>query len=187
MISESGMEVCEIGCGPGIFALQMGELFPRSTIYGLDISEEALTTGRQKANQKGIENVNFSFQDICEMPADWTDKWPFLCGIDIIHDVPFSTKAIAEIHRVLKPGGQALILDINARSRMIDNKDECGMGGLYSISLFHCMPVSLSVPGGEGLGCVWGREKAVSMFSQAGYSDVKVVDDSGFLSYLLTK
>jgi hypothetical protein len=37
----------------------------------------------------------------------------------------------------------------------------------------HCMTVSLA-QGGEGLGAMWGREKALDYFRKAGFSDVRV-------------
>lgn len=37
----------------------------------------------------------------------------------------------------------------------------------------HCMTVSLA-QGGEGLGAMWGREKALEYFQKAGFSDVRV-------------
>jgi hypothetical protein len=37
----------------------------------------------------------------------------------------------------------------------------------------HCMTVSLA-RGGEGLGAMWGKDKALEYFSSAGFSDVKV-------------
>jgi hypothetical protein len=37
----------------------------------------------------------------------------------------------------------------------------------------HCMTVSLA-QGGEGLGAMWGREKALECFQKAGFSDVQV-------------
>lgn len=37
----------------------------------------------------------------------------------------------------------------------------------------HCMSVSLGL-GGDGLGTCWGREQALSMLTDAGFSDVTV-------------
>ena len=44
---------------------------------------------------------------------------------------------------------------------------------LYTVSCLHCMTVSLA-QGGEGLGAMWGRQKALEYFSAAGFGHVEV-------------
>ncbi|HLL40507.1 MAG TPA: hypothetical protein VK357_12700, partial [Rubrobacteraceae bacterium] len=44
---------------------------------------------------------------------------------------------------------------------------------LYTISTMHCMTVSLA-QGGEGLGAMWGEEKAKDMLKEAGFTRVEV-------------
>jgi hypothetical protein len=39
----------------------------------------------------------------------------------------------------------------------------------------HCLPVGL-VDGGAGLGMMWGRQRAVELLSEAGFSDVRVAE-----------
>jgi hypothetical protein len=42
----------------------------------------------------------------------------------------------------------------------------------YAISTFHCMTVSLAL-GGEGLGTMWGQQKAHELFREAGFTSVE--------------
>ena len=44
---------------------------------------------------------------------------------------------------------------------------------LYSVSTMHCMTVSLA-QGGEGLGAMWGEERARRMLAGAGFASVEV-------------
>ncbi len=44
---------------------------------------------------------------------------------------------------------------------------------LYTISCLHCVSVSLS-QNGAGLGAMWGKEKAVEMLKESGFSNVEV-------------
>ncbi len=55
---------------------------------------------------------------------------------------------------------------------------------LYTISCMHCMTVSLALDG-EGLGAMWGEEKAIEMLTAAGFSkiDVKQVSGDNFNNY----
>ena len=43
---------------------------------------------------------------------------------------------------------------------------------MYAISTFHCMTVSLAL-GGEGLGTMWGEQKACELLAEAGFKDVE--------------
>jgi len=44
---------------------------------------------------------------------------------------------------------------------------------LYTVSTMHCMTVSLA-QGGEGLGAMWGEEKAKQMLEEAGFKEVEI-------------
>jgi len=44
---------------------------------------------------------------------------------------------------------------------------------LYTISTMHCMTVSLA-EGGDGLGTMWGKEKALELLARAGFEDTEV-------------
>ncbi len=44
---------------------------------------------------------------------------------------------------------------------------------MYMCSTFHCMTVSLAL-NGEGLGTMWGEQKARELFAEAGFTQVEV-------------
>ena len=57
--------------------------------------------------------------------------------------------------------------DVAASSHLGNNLDHPMGPFLYGISCMHCMSVSLA-QGGDGLGAVWGEEKATAMLEAAG-------------------
>ncbi len=63
--------------------------------------------------------------------------------------------------------------DIKASSELHKNLDHPVAPFLYTISCMHCMTVSLS-QNGEGLGAMWGEEKAREMLREAGFTGVTV-------------
>ena len=73
----------------------------------------------------------------------------------------------------LKSDGVFLCVDIAASSDVADNVDHPMGPFLYAISTMHCMTVSLAL-NGEGLGTVWGEQKARQMLADAGFTDVQV-------------
>jgi hypothetical protein len=77
------------------------------------------------------------------------------------------------IRRSLADGGVYLAQDIKGSSHLSGNLDHPLGPLLYTISCMHCMTVSLA-QGGAGLGAMWGREKALEYFRDAGFADVKI-------------
>lgn len=96
---------------------------------------------------------------------------------------------LARVHRALKPGGTFLMADIRASSHLHENHDIPWAPWLYTVSTMHCMTVSLALDG-EGLGTVWGHQRARGMLDDAGFVDVEVreVDSDPFnLYYVATR
>ena len=64
-----------------------------------------------------------------------------------------------------------MMQDISASSNLENNIDHPIGALLYTISLMHCMTVSLAEDG-EGLGTMWGRETAERMLREAGFTNI---------------
>lgn len=87
---------------------------------GLDLSNNMLEIGRAKIARKGLENI-FQMQkgDATEIPFgdESFDAATITFGIRNVRDVD---RALSEMHRVLKTGGRALILEFSIpRNRII--------------------------------------------------------------------
>ncbi|XP_033634127.1 ubiquinone/menaquinone biosynthesis C-methyltransferase UbiE-like [Asterias rubens] len=178
---ETGIHVLDLGCGEGTATITMARRFSKSRFYGLDISQPALRTARYKAAEMGLSNVEFVKADISLMPTDWTDKFDYLFVHFVLHDLSYPTKALREMHRVLKPGGTLSVIEINAYSNLEDNlerQDRKSIVLAYSYSLVTCLPISLCPGDGAGLGGLWGREEAQKALEQAKFQVVSVTEAS---------
>ena len=69
------------------------------------------------------------------------------------------------IATALRPDGVYLCVGIAAQTEVADNLDHPLGPFFYGVSTMHCMTVSLSA-GGDGLGTMWGEQKASEMFVQ---------------------
>ena len=63
------------------------------------------------------------------------------------------------------------MIDIKAESRISDNRGHPMAPFLYTVSLMHCMPVGLNNEG-RGLGMMWGKQQALELLAEAGFSHV---------------
>ena len=172
----AGADVADIGCGSGHAINVMAKAFPASRFTGIDFSDEGLATARAEAQRLGLANASFAAEDVTALGR--TDAFDVITAFDAIHDQAHPAEVLANIHRALRPGGVLLMVDIKASSRLEDNLGVPLATYLYTVSTMHCMTVSLGLDG-DGLGTVWGRQLAMSMLADAGFTDVDVHEIDG--------
>jgi ubiquinone/menaquinone biosynthesis C-methylase UbiE len=106
---RSGTErVLDLGCGAGHTALAFA---PRvAEVVAVDLVEAMLAEGRRLAGERGIGNVDFRLGDVERL--DLPDS-----SFDVVtsrfsaHHYPAPQRALAEVVRVLRPGGAFLLVD----------------------------------------------------------------------------
>lgn len=171
---RAGIRVLDVGCGRGLALLQLAETFPASTFVGHDFSEEAIAYARDRVAEHGLDNVRFEVRDAArlreEVPPASVD---LVTTFDAVHDQADPAGMLGGIRHVLAPDGVYLAQDIDATSSHDGDRGHVIGPLLYAVSCLHCMTVSLA-QGGEGLGAMWGRERALAHFRDAGFSSVEV-------------
>ncbi|MFC8015664.1 class I SAM-dependent methyltransferase [Streptomyces cinereoruber] len=173
----AGADVLDVGCGRG-YALQLlADAYPRSSFTGYDISEAAIGFARAAAEGAGLSNVSFELVDAATI-SQQSKAFDVVMAFDAIHDQAFPDVVLREIRKVLRESGVFLCVDIAASSHVAENVTHPLAPYLYTVSCMHCMTVSLA-DGGAGLGAMWGRELAVSMMSEAGFTDVQIKNVEG--------
>lgn len=96
--------VLDIGCGTGSLALRLADA--GAAVHGLDVSGEMLRIARQKAAAQGADNVTFHQGLFDETFTAFDDGGlDGLCAYSILHLVADRRAALAQVHRLLKPGG----------------------------------------------------------------------------------
>lgn len=168
-----GISVLDIGCGSGHAINTMASRYPNSRFVGYDISEEAINKARADGRQVGNKNVSFDVNDVSNPQVMKTD-FDLVVAFDAIHDQRDPTNVLKNIASIIKPdGGIFLMQDILGSSYLEKNINHPLGPFLYTISCMHCMSVSLA-QNGAGLGAMWGKEKAIEMLKNAGFSSVEV-------------
>ena len=169
-----GIRVLDLGCGSGRILCRMAELFPASRFRGIDLSSEAIRAAQTTASEKGLFNVDFSARDLSDFDQTAeAESYDLVMTFDAIHDQARPLSVLKGIYRTLTADGIYLMQDIRGSSKVYNNLGHPLGTFLYSISTMHCMTVSLS-QGGEGLGAMWGEEKARDYLARAGFGQVEV-------------
>ena len=183
---KSGIEVADISCGQGHAINLMAKAFSNSHFVGYDFSEDGISAGKAEAKQLGLTNARFEVKDVAELSE--TAKYDLITVFDAIHDQAQPRKVLANISCALKPDGVFLCVDIQASSNLEENMQHPLAPMLYGVSTLHCMTVSLAL-NGEGLGTVWGEQKARELLTEAGFKriDVEHVEGDIFNSYYVCR
>ncbi len=171
---RDGIDVLDAGCGRGLALMTMAEEFPESRFTGYDLSEDAIGWAKTEAARRELDNISFEARDLSDFDqsAD-PEAFDFVTTFDAVHDQARPLALLGGIRRTLRPGGTYLMQDIHASSELQENLDHPAGPMLYAISTMHCMTVSLA-QGGEGLGTMWGRQKARELLDAAGFGDVEI-------------
>jgi len=171
---EEGIEVVDLGCGRGNAINLMAKTFPKSNFLGYDLSEEAIDYAKAMTEKQALKNVSFEVRDLTDYNITaQQNKFDFVTTFDAVHDQARPDNLLKGIYKSLKENGVYLMQDISASSEQHKNVDHPIGTLLYTISTMHCMTVSLA-QGGMGLGTMWGREKALEMLREVGFTKVEI-------------
>jgi 2-polyprenyl-3-methyl-5-hydroxy-6-metoxy-1,4-benzoquinol methylase len=165
---EAGVDVLDVGCGSGRAMNLLARTFPESRFVGYDFSQEAIARARA---ERGATNVRFEVRDVAIL--DEKERYDLITTFDAIHDQAKPAAVLKGIAEALRADGVYLMQDIAGSSHLHNNMDHPLGPFLYAVSTMHCMTVSLA-QGGEGLGTMWGEEKALEMLEEAGFAEVEV-------------
>jgi demethylmenaquinone methyltransferase/2-methoxy-6-polyprenyl-1,4-benzoquinol methylase/phosphoethanolamine N-methyltransferase len=108
---KPGDSVLDVGCGTGEIALQAKMRAREGKVYGIDPAPEMIAVAQRKAARKGLE-IDFRMGVIEALPFPDASLDVVTSSL-MMHHLPESLKVrgLAEIYRVLKPGGRLLIAD----------------------------------------------------------------------------
>jgi ubiquinone/menaquinone biosynthesis C-methylase UbiE len=105
-------KVLEIGSGPGRLAVQLARQTPGIMLTGVDISEAMVERAARRTAGAGLsERVRFEVGDVGALPLADEDFDGVVSTLSL-HHWSDPLRGLAEIHRILKPGGEARIYDL---------------------------------------------------------------------------
>jgi 2-polyprenyl-3-methyl-5-hydroxy-6-metoxy-1,4-benzoquinol methylase len=186
---EEGASLLDLGCGRGRALLVLAERFPQSSFHGFDLSADAIAHATAQATERGLANVQFTPRDLSTFDVDAEpEAFAYVTTFDAVHDQARPLALLKGIRRTLAPGGTYLMQDIQGSSHVHENIDHPGGPLLYMISCMHCMTVSLA-QGGDGLGAMWGEQKARALLAEAGFTSVEVhlLEHDPFNAYFVVR
>jgi arsenite methyltransferase len=125
-----GETILDLGSGTGLDSIRAArKVGPSGRVIGIDFTPEMIARARGNVAAVGLSNVEFLEAAIEAIPlADDTADAAFCNGL--FNLCPDKPKALAEVYRVLNPGGRLLIADVMLEDRV--TPEEVARKGAWS-------------------------------------------------------
>ena len=108
-LSAADERILDVGCGTGQFAARVLDRLPAAHVWGLDLCPGMLTGAADRVRQAD-GRLHLVQGDSERLPfAD--DTFDAITCSHSFHHYPNQERVVAEMHRVLRPGGRLLIID----------------------------------------------------------------------------
>jgi ubiquinone/menaquinone biosynthesis C-methylase UbiE len=127
--------ILEVGSGPGRLAVKLAEASPGIRVTGIDITPEMVQMAGSLAGRRGVaDRVEFQIADVVALPFP-DASFDAVVSTFSLHHWRKPGEGLAEIHRVLRPGGVAQIYDLGGWITRIEQRG-AGMAELIEGSPF---------------------------------------------------
>jgi len=114
--ADAPKTLLDIATGTGDFAIEAWKILKPELIVGADLSEGMMRVAEEKVKKAGIEaHFRFEYQDCTALTYkdDTFDAVTVAFGVRNFENI---AKGIAEMYRVLKPGGKMVIIELSRPS-----------------------------------------------------------------------
>ena len=106
---KGGEKIIDIACGTGLVSFPAAEQTGTAGfVMANDISDKMVEAGTTIAKERGLSNISFQRMDAEELAVEDSSFDIALCALGLMY-FPDPLKAIKEMHRILKPGGHAVV------------------------------------------------------------------------------
>ena len=108
---EEGMTVLDIGCGPGLFTIDMAHMVGKSgRVIATDLQEGMLERLRDKIHRTELAE-RITLRKCKADRIGVSDNVDFALAFYMVHEVPNQQEFFDEVRSILKPGGLVLIVE----------------------------------------------------------------------------
>ncbi len=147
-VTARGGDVLEVGVGTGLALPHYG---PGVRVTGIDFSPEMLAKAEKRVAEEGLTRVE-ALRQMDARELDFPENsFDYVSAMHVLSVVPEPERVMREIARVLRPGGQALVVNHFAADKGVRGFIERAAAPLESLLGWHSdFPIS-RVMGAKGL------------------------------------
>ena len=164
---KTGHKTLDLGSGTGYPALLVAEkVGDTGAVNCLDLSAEMLGVAKKKAEKMGFNHIKFDTCDVQSIPFE-DEIFDAITSRFCLMFLPSPGKALAEMHRTLKPGRRfaAAVWDSAEKNKALS---------LPMKVMMEAMDMKPPNPPPPGIFALSDREKATRLMEEAGFTDVAI-------------
>lgn len=174
LLAEPPAHVADFACGVGWASLAVAAAYPKAIVHGFDLDESSIEIATKNAAERGLsDRVTFEVRDIAE--STFEGGYDLVVVIEAVHDLSRPVEALKSIHKVLAPGGSAIVADENVADVFTAPGDELERL-FYGFSVLMCLPAGMSEQPSAATGTVMRSDTMRAYAAEAGFADVEVLD-----------
>jgi ubiquinone/menaquinone biosynthesis C-methylase UbiE len=175
---SDGSSVLEVAPGPGYLAIELARL-GRYEITGLDVSKDFVQIARRNAREAGV-CVDFRQGNAASIPFP-ENTFDFLVCTAAFKNFKEPSACLNEMHRVLRRGGTALIVDMDRNASDLQIQEYVrGMGARGAEGVFMKLIFKHFLRKGA-----YTKQEFVELVSKSSFGDCRLEDKAiGFHAYL---
>ena len=126
-----GERVLDVGCGPGFYLAELAErVGPAGAVVGVDISADMLALAARRG--QGHANVAVHQAPATALPVEGS-SFDAALGVQVLEFVDDVDRALAELHRALRPGGRLVVWDVDWSTVSWHSDDPARMAGVLHV------------------------------------------------------
>ena len=170
---EPPARVADFACGTGWSSIAMAQAYPRITVHGFDLDENAIAAARKHAEDAALDDrVSFSVADAAD-PAQ-AGRFDLVTILEALHDMARPVEALRSARDLLARGGTVLIAD-----ELVEDEFTAPASDLeryhYSWSLMSCLPDAMDDPQSAATGAVMRPSTLRRYADDAGFQETQVL------------
>ncbi len=117
-----GMRLLDAGCGPGSITVGLAQAVAPGNVTGIDLDAGVLERGRSLAAEQSLPNLRFEAAGVYDLPYP-SDSFDAVFAHTLLEHVGDPARALAELRRVLRPGGLIGLRDCDWASGIFAPED----------------------------------------------------------------
>jgi len=115
-LGDGEQRLLDAGCGNGEVARDLAAMLPKAEVTAVDFSADAIAEAT-RLDHDG--RVTYATADVCDLPFD-QDHFDGVRTERVLQHLKDPDRAVAELTRVLRPGGRMCLIDTDFESLAVD-------------------------------------------------------------------